>query len=115
MNEDLISREALKKAVNKADFDFGCYYDHTCDTQEMVNRIIDNAPTVEQPTGEWIPVKERLPTKTGLYLVSIDDLVTTLNYAGTCFVNRGGVRVDVDAWMTLPNPYRKGGEKNEVN
>lgn len=26
-----------------------------------VKLTIDNAPTVEQPTGEWIPVSERLP------------------------------------------------------
>ena len=47
MNKDLISRDALKEALNEI-----------FDTVEVVTfddiiDIIDNAPTVEQPTGEW--------------------------------------------------------------
>lgn len=47
MNNDLISREALKKA-----------FEDTVCIEPMpyafVKQIIDNAPTVEQPTGKWI-------------------------------------------------------------
>lgn len=99
-----IDADALKEAVNKADFDFGCYYDHTCDTQEMVNRIIDNAPTVEQPTGEWI--EETVPVA----------LVGRGNRQCTCSNCGHG---DIQA-KTQEVPYcwfcgakMKGGEENE--
>ena len=77
---------------------------------DAIDAIIDNAPTGDQPTGEWIPVSERLPKMSGLYLVSIDDLVATLSFDGIGFRNKGGIRVEVSAWMPLPEPYRKGGE-----
>ena len=130
MNNDLISREALKDKIPylwSDPTDIGMLYD-----------LIDNAPTVavdeeierqreefyqsskklfdtarmlgvERPQGEWIPVSERLPEYSGLYLISIDDLVTVANFTGTYFSNRGGVRVVVDAWQPLPEPYKKGG------
>lgn len=47
MNNDLISREALKN-------DFDCVGFNDYDDYNRALRIIDNAPTVEQPTGEWI-------------------------------------------------------------
>lgn len=100
-----------------------------------ISIIIDNAPTVEaypfeqvqelvklnqqfaqeienlkRPQGEWIPVSERWPSFTGLYLVSIDDLVTVANFTGMYFMHRGGW-VEVDAWMPLPKPYKEGGAK----
>lgn len=59
----------------------------------------------EERPQEWIPVNERLPKFSGLYLISIDSLVTVMNFGGTCFTNRGGVRVEVDAWQELPRPY----------
>jgi len=75
-------------------------------------KILENAPTVEHPLGSWIPVSERLPKMSGLYLVSIDDLVTTLSFDGIGFRNKGGIRVEVSAWMLLPDSY-KGGEGYE--
>ena len=45
MNNDLISREALKKALKKYKY---------CGFYDKVIEIIDNAPTVEErPQGEW--------------------------------------------------------------
>ena len=44
MNNDLISREALKKAIT--DNGYSHYFE--------IFEIIDNAPTVERPQGEWI-------------------------------------------------------------
>lgn len=61
--------------------------------------------------GRWIPVSERLPDKSGLYLISVDDLVTVANFTGTYFMRRGGY-VEVDAWQALLEPYKpykKGG------
>ena len=51
MNNDLISREALKKAMDKKALDLangGMIF------IESINHIIDNAPTIERPQGEWI-------------------------------------------------------------
>ena len=46
MSSDLISREALKKALKEYKY---------CGFYDKVIEIIDNAPTVEErPQGEWI-------------------------------------------------------------
>ena len=66
----------------------------------------------ERPQGEWIPVSERLPEYSGLYLISVDELVTVANFTGTYFMHRGGF-VEVDAWMPLIEPYKKDGGKEE--
>lgn len=62
----------------------------------------------------WIPVSERLPEKTGLYLVNIGDLVTTANFDGHNFRTQAMVRFVPDAWMPLPEPYepkKRSGEE----
>ena len=47
MNNDLISREALKEA-------FEDLFYNDVDDQERTERLIDNAPTVEvRPQGKW--------------------------------------------------------------
>ena len=101
---------------------------------EDIYKAIDNAPTVdttcphcdsgyaqgysdgylrgkeESPQGGWIPVCERLPEYTGLYLISIYDLVTVANFTGKHFCDRQMDNfVDVIAWQPLPEPYKKGG------
>ncbi len=60
------------------------------------------------PKQKWIPVSERLPEKTGLYLVSIGDLVTTGSFDGHDFRTQTMVRFVPDAWMPLPEPYKEG-------
>lgn len=47
MNNDLISRSALKKALKKTE-------GITWDSWKTVEKIIDNAPTVYPKQGEWI-------------------------------------------------------------
>ena len=42
---------------------------------DTVNAVIDSEPTITQPSGEWISVKDRLPDKPGHYLVC-----TSINY-----------------------------------
>lgn len=49
MNNDLISREALKKAIDEA----VCNFELSPVSANEIMQIIDNAPTVEQPTGKW--------------------------------------------------------------
>ena len=98
---------------------------------EVVDRYeIENAPTVEEVStiefkeplppvkaqkiiralnkrfqGEWIPISERLPEYTGLYLVSVDDLVAVANFTGNYFMHSGGNKMEVSAWQSLPAPY----------
>ena len=55
----------------------------------------------------WIPVSERLPEYSGLYLVSIYELVTVANFTGTEFTDRSipnAIR-EVSAWKPLPKSY----------
>ena len=60
----------------------------------------------------WIPVSERLPDLSGLYLVSVDDLVTVGNFGGTEFT-RGNVELRVIAWKPLPEPYKENDNGKE--
>ena len=63
--------------------------------------------TREKAVNKWIPVNEYLPMYSGLYLVSIDDLVTTMSFDGSVFRNRNMDKIQVNAWMPLPEPYKK--------
>ena len=78
---------------------------------ESIELLMAEGEIYDIDYSRWIPVYESLPTYTGLYLVSIDDLVTTMSFDGAGFRNHGSVRVEVDAWMSLPEPYKKDGEE----
>ena len=41
--------------------------------REKVLELIQNAPTVERPTGEWIPVSERLPKISERVLLTLNN------------------------------------------
>lgn len=60
----------------------------------------------QKPQGEWTPVSKCWPAFTGLYLVSIDDLVTVANFTGAYFINKRGLMLNVSAWQLLPEPYK---------
>ena len=79
----------------------------------------------ERPQGEWISVSEKLPDKNISCLVSVgkfnftqiamySDLMGTINhkifwqgdYGKNNFQN---ITEYVNAWMPLPEPYKKGG------
>lgn len=89
---------------------------------------IEDAPTVE-PEPHWIPCSDRLPDKSGIYLVTrgLNDCgalwnrVFIINYSDLMGIIseriwwRGNVGKsdferldDVLAWMPLPEPYREG-------
>lgn len=53
MNNDLISREALKKALIEAHINKTLTFDIA--TFGCVMNTIDNAPTVEPTKGKWLP------------------------------------------------------------
>lgn len=89
-----------------------------------------NAPTVEQPTGEWIPVSERLPDKDGKYLlwgIVTEDDEGYYSFVGgfdsgcekfgdweelydsvtlACVDSEFFEYYEVIAWMPLPEPYK---------
>lgn len=64
----------------------------------------------QKPEKRWIPISVRLPKKTGMYLVSIGDLVSVGNFDGHHFRTRSYVRFVPDAWLLLPPPYKESEE-----
>jgi hypothetical protein len=101
MNNDLISRSDIKTHISELMLVYS--------GEELDNAIlnaIDNAPTVI--IDEWISVDATLPKYTGLYLVSIDSLVTVANFDGTVFRSKGtSAPMGVDAWQPLPKSYKE--------
>lgn len=80
------------------------------DIPEEVGKAFDVAITAlkEKPHGEWIT--DRVPSYTGLCLISIDALVTVANFDGTAFRDRdSSEEITINAWQPLPEPYKKGG------
>lgn len=65
-------------------------------------RIIEDMPSVT-PKAEWIPVTEKLPEKSGKYLVTVKNGNV---YAGTYDAFSGKFQCAATAWQLLPEPYR---------
>lgn len=67
---------------------------------------IDEQPTIT-PESHWIPVTERLPEVSGLYLVSVKN-DHKRKYSKTAWFEKDVwfARQDVIAWMPLPEPMR---------
>lgn len=125
MSNDLISREALKK-----------HKVYSEERHEYVVPVynIDNAPTVEllmgrmtngviipieRPTGEWIPVSERLPEIATRCVVQLSNGYITI---GEYFSNEKWTIIEttiqfvypketITAWMPLPQPYKEEAEE----
>ena len=109
MNDDLISREDLKKVINKffGTVDFVILDD--------IITIIDNAPTVERSQGEWIPVSERLPEESLNSVIGWDtyrERCVFVQYIDGHFQITGRAEsFNIVAWRPLPEPYKKGEEE----
>lgn len=65
--------------------------------------------------GEWIPCSERLPEKTGYYLVQLSRKLPNEDYADRVVVLYNGEDKEfmayerlIIAWQPLPEPYHKG-------
>lgn len=87
-----------------ADYDDGDYWAYSL-TQ------IQNAPTIE-PELRWIPVKDKLPKPRINVWVSSDlgQMVAYYDdFVGTWY-GRDYLELLVDAWMPLPEPYKKEDE-----
>lgn len=62
---------------------------------------------------KWVPCSERLPEHTGTYLVT--DIVAVDKYVTTGWYSTKGSWICdgyVEAWMPLPEPYKKEEENN---
>lgn len=131
MNDDLISRSELKKALN---FVYDCDYIGSKSKEGIASDIIDvidNAPTVcndnysmgyqdgvkkvlsERPHGEWIPVSKRLPDLFEVVLVT-DETNKVFEYERRPLDEEGNVCEEwtflgrkIIAWMPLPEPYKE--------
>lgn len=97
------------------DIDADVYDDIEHNKGEYINTlnwaVRNGIPYEERPQGEWIPVSKCWPAFSGLYLVSIDDLVTVANFTGAYFINKRGLMLNVSAWQLLPKPYKESGAK----
>lgn len=79
--------------------------------QEKIDKLYKQVGTLIQEKPQWIPCSERLPEKTGTYLVTFDNGyrigVSSLRY----YAEIGGwsavSRVTILAWMPLPEPYKE--------
>lgn len=110
MNDDLISRSELKKAL---DWIISNPYIEL-DIDREIMKTIDNAPTVDaRPQGEWIPVSDRLPKERTSVLVWCPERKNI--YCAHLENNQWWifgaysqkVEFEVIAWMSLPKPYKE--------
>jgi hypothetical protein len=78
----------------------------TSDRDIYVRECLAEAPSVT-PEPHWIPVTERLPEASGLYLVSVKN-DHERRYSKTAWFEKDVwfARQDVIAWMPLPEPYK---------
>lgn len=84
--------------------------------RKSVLRIVDEQPTIDpeslRPKGEWISVEDRLPEKSGHYLIFADiDYMNVVLYSARhkAFNAWDGFddarnSIDVTHWMPLPEP-----------
>ncbi len=114
--EDCISRFEVTEILNSE-----------YDKDKMFDRV-DELPNV-LPEVKWIPIKDRMPSITGYYLIqytravcademavafySVEEKELDPNYTWE-FKTNGGDCKEVIAWMSLPEPYNMESEDNNA-
>lgn len=108
---DCISRQQVMDEIKR----WRGYLDE--DMIERINTRMNMLPPVTPPerTG-WIPVSERLPEKSGYYIVSLNDAVDSYAsfgngkwyYVAFDLVLKEYREHEVIAWRPLPKPYMGG-------
>lgn len=122
-------KEAIKFGIETLEYMRDCYPYMDDERKQALNLAIKALE--EQPTGEWIPVSERLPEEEdyrpcyglpdGCVMWQTDNGVIGFGWyydSTKCWSDIYDHPIKagkVIAWMTLPNPYRKGGKTNEID
>ena len=94
-----------------------------CNAMDVINGVLQVIS--EQPKTDWIPCKAKLPPMPKenplfenkpieIYLVSLgyEDYPIRAFWNGKNFTD-GWSKLNVEAWMNLPQPYKKEGAENE--
>lgn len=100
---DLIERQDALDAIDNA-LDVDGFRNGLL-TRHGAKSAIESVPPA-QPTGQWIPVSERLPDKAGKYLVTLRE-----GYTMTYIIAESEdvyFESYVIAWMPMPAPFREG-------
>lgn len=114
---EMIDREATVKQICKMGEMLGIGHDRdvTIAVALFVQDDKSAFPTVERPHGMWIPCSERLPDKFGIYLVTNANGVVFEHNYNDATVHGGAwwsyCENKIVAWMPLPEPYKKEGDR----
>lgn len=111
--DDVIYRQPILDSYNRIcescgeDKKYGGAICRSCYLDDAIS-IVEDAPSAQQ----WIPCSERLPEEDGTYFVSGvwengDVEVGQLEYIADEHRFSNVIYFNVDAWMPLPEPYRK--------
>lgn len=101
-SSDTISRQAAIDAIDEY---------NVCGYVEEPFEKLEKALLKLPPAQRWIPCNEKMPEKSGYYLVTCGD--DDRSQEVDCYDkgNNRFVFYNVIAWMTLPEPYGEEGEK----
>ena len=115
MNDEYISRKEAILQIQR--YGVGCL-DADEFTPEQCERFVisklQELPSVESfKVNEWISVSERLPEIRERVLVSYN--VHGEQVVNTTYYDEFGFLIGkVDAWMPMPEPYRRGSDNNDT-
>lgn len=108
----MINEKKLVEELKENNFDIlmtdaDCFGLEKC--TENVIELINKQPKV----GEWIPYSERVPEKTGYYLVQLSRKLPNEDYADRVVVLYNGEDKEfmayerlIIAWQPIPEPYK---------
>lgn len=87
-------------------------YAHAEIAHDVISEVIGKI-NKQQKVGEWIPCSERMPEKTGYYLVQLSRKLPNEDYADRVVVLYNGEDKKfmtyerlIIAWQPLPEPYK---------
>jgi len=97
IDEDMIVKgHELQEALDYAIYDM-----------QNIEELEEKIKYLEK-ANEWVDVKDRLPSESGMYLVTNFDNVSYTTWTTTCHYKNKGFELDgVIAWKPLPKPYKR--------
>ena len=100
---DCISREAAIKALEENKYSSAFCVEHHIDWSiniGMAHIALNELPPV-QPKQEWIPVTERLPERSGKYVVLYESRLDNKTHLGMDYYFVSDVRNELNGWIHL--------------